>query len=184
MNFKKFFSVFLSLALVLLLGSKASKAATAGEIDASVKATLDKFYAQASNGREVIANAKGVLVFPKILKAGFVFGAEYGEGALQIAGQNIEYYSISSGSFGWQLGAQQKSIIMIFMDETALGKLRASSNWSAGIDASVALIAIGVNGSIDTDTLNKPVVAIAIDQKGLMYNLTLEGSKITKLNKV
>lgn len=183
MNLKNFFSVFLCLGLVSLVGINFSKAATAGEIDASVKATLDKFYASTSNGKTIISNAKGVLVFPKILKAGFIFGAEYGEGALQIADKSIEYYSITSGSFGWQLGAQQKSLILIFMDQTALDKLRTSPNWSAGIDGSVALVTVGVNGSIDSDTLNKPIVAIALDQKGLMYNLTLEGSKISKLNR-
>ncbi len=172
------------LALVVLLGLSCPVfAATAGEIDNSVTETLKVFYAKVANANDLVERAEGVLVFPAVYKAGFVFGGEYGEGALIVDDVTVDYYSTAAASFGWQLGAQKKSIILLFMQKDALEKFRNSSNWKAGIDASVAFIDVGANGSIDTAKLNKPIIAFAISQKGLMANLSLEGAKFTKLKK-
>ncbi len=171
------------LTITTSLATESVSAATAAEIDASTDAALENFYSKVHDGKNLIDNAKGVLIFPNVYKAGFVLGAEYGEGALRVKGATVDYYSTTSGSFGWQLGAQKKSLIMLFMDDNALSKLRTSSNWKAGVDASVTVIAIGADGSIDTQKLNKPIIAFVIGQKGLMYNLTLEGTKLNKLNK-
>jgi lipid-binding SYLF domain-containing protein len=95
----------------------------------------------------------------------------------------MEYYSLASGSFGWQLGAQKKSIVILFMEDEALNKLRNSDNWKIGADASVAIVSVGADGFIDSQITNQPVIAFVFDQKGLMYNLTLEGTKFTKLDK-
>ncbi len=158
-------------------------AKTAKEIDVSVDVTLENFHKQVKGGKEFLKSAKGVLVFPSVIKAGVGIGGEYGQGALRIGGKTVDYYSTTAGSFGFQLGAQKKTVILVFMQQEVLKKFRASSGWEAGVDGSVALIKIGAGGSIDTTNVKDPIVAFVLGQKGLMYNLTLEGSKYTKLKR-
>jgi lipid-binding SYLF domain-containing protein len=160
-----------------------ARADSAEVIDRNVDATLERFYSQIKDGRRLVGDAKGVLVFPNVFKAGFIFGGEYGEGALRIGGKTADYYNTAAASWGFQIGAQKKSIILLFMQEEVLNTLRQSANWKAGADASVTLVNIGADGSIDTAKFNEPILAFVIGQKGLMYNLTLEGTKFTKLKK-
>jgi len=108
---------------------------------------------------------------------------EAGEGVLRVGGSTVDYYQTAAGSFGFQLGAQAKSIIVVFMTQESLTKFRNSSGWRAGVDGSVALIDIGAGKSIDTNHVKDPVVGFVFGSKGLMYNLTLEGSKFAKLDK-
>ena len=122
-------------------------------------------------------------MLPGVFKAGFVFGGEYGEGALRIGGKTVDYYSIAAGSWGIQIGAQKKNVIMIFMTDEALENFRKSSGWKAGVDGSVAMIEIGAGGAVDTKTLTQPIVGFIFGQKGLMVNATIEGSKFKKLDK-
>jgi len=157
-------------------------ASTARKIDADVDASL-KHFADVKGAEEVIKRAKGILVFPKVFKAGFGIGGEYGEGALRIKGKTVDYYNTAAASIGFQFGAQKKTIIIVFIQKEALKKFRESSGWKIGVDASVAVIAIGAGGAIDTASINEPILAFVFDQKGLMYNITLEGAKITKIKK-
>ena len=182
---KLYFKIYISalIALFLLSSQTQVSAISKSEIDSSVAIALTKFSKDVKKSEDLLAKAKGVLVFPDVYKAGFVFGGEYGEGSLLFGKQTVEYYSLASGSFGWQLGAQKKSIIILFMDDESLNKIRNSDNWKIGADASIALVKLGADGSIDSQITNKPVIAFVFDQKGLMYNLTLEGTKFTKLNK-
>jgi len=122
-------------------------------------------------------------VFPKVIKAGFGWGGEYGEGAMRIGGKTVDYYNTMAGSFGLQIGAQAKTVMLVFLDEDALKRFRISEGWKAGVDGSVAVVAVGAGTSLDSTKLNAPIVGFILDQKGLMYNLTLEGSKFTKINK-
>ena len=158
-------------------------AKTAKEIDVSVDVALENFYKTVKGGKAFLKSAKGVLVLPDVFKAGIGIGGEYGQGALRIGGKTVDYYSTAAGSVGFQLGAQKKTIILVFMQQEALKKFRASSGWEAGVDGSVALITIGAGGSIDTTNVKDPIVGFVLGQKGLMYNLTLEGSKYSKLDK-
>jgi len=158
-------------------------AATAREINVSVNATLKNFLKDVKGAKEYLNAAKGVLVFPNVYKAGFGIGGEYGEGALRIGGKTVDYYSTVAGSFGFQLGAQKKTLILVFMQNGALNSFRESNGWKAGVDGSVALVTVGIGGSIDTTNIKDPIVAFAFDQKGLMYNLTIEGSKFSKIKK-
>jgi len=160
-----------------------SYAATAKEINVSVDVTLKNFYKNVKGAKEYLKTAKGVLVFPSVYKAGFGFGGEYGEGALRIGGKTVEYYSTIAGSFGFQLGAQKKTLILVFTKKDALKSFRKSNGWKAGVDGSVALVTVGIGGSIDSTNIKDPIVAFAFDQKGLMYNLTIEGSKFSKIDK-
>lgn len=157
-------------------------AASGKEIDAGVDVTLERFYGEVKDGRKLVQDAKGALVFPHVYKAGFGIGGEYGEGALRINGRTVDYYSTAAASIGFQIGAQKKSIILLFMQDEVLNRLRQSANWKAGADAAVTLVNVGAEGSVDTQKLNEPIIAFVIGQKGLMYNLTLEGTKFTKMN--
>ena len=158
-------------------------AASAREINVSVDATLKNFLKNVKGAKEYLKAGKGVLVFPNVYKAGFGIGGEYGEGALRIGGKTVDYYSTVAGSFGFQLGAQKKTLILVFMQKGALNSFRESNGWKAGVDGSVALVTVGIGGSIDTTNIKDPIVAFAFDQKGLMYNLTIEGSKFSKIKK-
>jgi lipid-binding SYLF domain-containing protein len=171
--------------MALILGSLpvSSFAATAGEIDAGVNASLDRFVNEVKGAKEFLDAAEGVLIIPKVIQGGLVVGAEYGEGALRIAGKTVAYYNIASASFGAQIGAEQKDIILVFMDKTVLKKFRNSKNWKAGVDAKVTVITVGVDESINTMKIKQPVVGFVFSQKGLMAGVTIEGSKFTKMKK-
>ena len=168
---------------ILLFSTNVAFAATAKEIDVSVEVTLERFNKEIPGAESFIKKAKGVLIFPQVIKAGFGIGGEYGEGALRIGGKTVEYYSTMAASIGFQLGAQTKSIILVFTKEDALKAFRNSDGWKAGVDGSVALISLGMGDSLDTTTVKDPIVAFVFGQKGLMYNLTIEGSKFNKLQR-
>jgi len=172
-----------SVLLLASLGAEAVHAATAKKIDAKVDAALGRFLDEVKGAKEFLQSSKGVLAFAGVIKAGVGIGGEHGEGALRIGGKTVDYYSITSASIGLQFGAQKKDVILVFMDEQSLKKFRESSGWKAGVDGSVALIDIGAGKSIDSTNIKEPIVGFVFGQKGLMYNLTLEGSKISKLKK-
>jgi lipid-binding SYLF domain-containing protein len=170
-------------SLFLLCSANMAYSDTAKEIDVSVDVTLDRFDKEVPGGSSFIKKAKGILVFPSVIKVGIGIGGEYGEGALRIAGKTADYYSTMAASIGFQLGAQAKSIVMVFLSEDALKQFRYSDGWKAGVDGSVALISLGMGDSLDTTNVKDPIVAFVFGQKGLMYNLTLEGSKFSKLKR-
>ena len=154
---------------------------TAKEIDASVDATLDRFKKEIPGADSFLKKSAGALVFPSVIKAGIGIGGEYGEGALRVGGKTIEYYSTAAASIGFQFGAQAKSIILIFTKKEAMERFRKSDGWEAGVDGSVALISLGMGDSLDTTNVKDPIIAFIFGQKGLMYNLTLEGSKFSRI---
>ncbi|WP_024302505.1 YSC84-related protein [Pseudogulbenkiania sp. MAI-1] len=160
----------------------ASAASEKREIDAGYDATLERLYRNSPSARPLVAKAQGVLIFPSVIAAGLVVGGEYGKGALRVGGKTEGYYQTASASFGWQIGAQSKAIIFLFMTQDSLDKFRSGSGWTVGADASVALLKIGANGEIDLNTARQPVIGFALTNSGLMANLTLEGTKVSKLN--
>jgi lipid-binding SYLF domain-containing protein len=169
--------------LALLAGSHAGKAASARQIDSEVNATLDRLYRHVPGGSELAARAAAILVFPTVIKAGVGIGGEYGEGALRIGGSTAGYYDTIAASFGFQLGAQARSVIIMFMTPGALAGFRRAHGWKVGVDGSVAIITVGAGASIDSENITSPVVGIILDTQGLMYNLTLEGSKISRISR-
>lgn len=176
----------LCLVLVALAANIATpriaEAASAAEIEADANETLHSFVRQVPGARELAAKAAGILVFPSVVKAGIGIGGEYGEGIL-LNQQRVEgYYNLISASFGFQLGVQERSVIIMFMTQDALRGFEDRAGWKIGVDGSVTIITVGVGGGIDTDKIVSPVIGFIIDQKGLMYNLTLEGSKISRIN--
>jgi lipid-binding SYLF domain-containing protein len=158
-------------------------AVPAEEIDANVNVAIQEFYAVVANGQELADKASGMLVFPWVLKAGFIGGGEYGEGALRVGGQTVEYYATAAVSFGLQIGVQSKAIILLFMTEDAVANFQNSNGWEVGVDGSVAILEVGASGSIDTTKIQGPIIGFVIGNKGLMLNLSLEGSKFTKLKR-
>lgn len=167
----------------LALTAPAAFADSAAEIDAAVDESI-RIFKQDIDGADVFLNqAAGYLVFPRVIKVGIGIGGETGEGALRVGGTTVDYYRTSAGSIGFQLGAQAKAIVIAFMTQQSLDKFRNSSGWKVGVDGSVAIIDIGAGKTIDSGNIKDPVVGFIFDSKGLMYNLTLEGSKISKLSR-
>ncbi|MCP4042118.1 MAG: hypothetical protein GY731_09225 [Gammaproteobacteria bacterium] len=158
-------------------------AASAEEINIGADATLRRFRKEIGGGSNFLKAAKGVLIFPTVIKAGIGIGGEYGEGALRIGGKTVAYYNTVAASIGFQLGAQAKSVVIIFLAEKALSDFRKSDGWKAGVDGSVALVEWGVGEDINTTDIKDPVVGFVFSNKGLMYNLTLEGSKFSKIDR-
>jgi lipid-binding SYLF domain-containing protein len=169
-------------AFAILAQPQRSEAASAGEIDREANNTLHSFVEQVAGARELANKAAGILVFPSVVKAGIGFGGEYGEGVMLNQQRVVGYYNLISASFGFQLGVQERSVIIMFMTQGALNQFDRTAGWKVGVDGSVAIITVGIGGSIDTDKVTSPVIGFIIDQKGLMYNLTLEGSKISRIN--
>ncbi len=180
---KAFFSAICGAFVLVFVFTTVSQARTAREIDVSVDVSLERFQTEVNGAEEFLKSAKGVLVMPGVIKGGFGIGGEYGEGALRIGGKTVDYYSIASASFGFQFGGQKKDVVLVFMQEDALRNFQESSGWKAGVDGSVALINLGAAASLDTTKMNEPIIGFVFGQKGLMYNLTLEGSKFSRLNK-
>ncbi len=173
-------AVFILIATMMTFAG-AAEAASKEKIDRRTDKALAEFTDTISGADAVLAKAAGVLVFPSIKKAGIGIGGEYGQGALRIGGKTVAYYSTAAASIGFQLGAQARRQIIVFLDPKALEKFRASQGWEIGVDASVAVITLDAGGAIDTTQLNQPIVAFVFDGKGLMYNLSLEGSKISRI---
>ena len=178
MKVVKFLTILFSLALL----SASLQAKTAAEIDVQANAALKQFDIEVKSSKDFLTkNVKGLLIFPSVVKAGIGVGGEYGEGVLRVDGKSIQYYSTASASIGFQLGIQKKSILIAFLTDEALNQFRNKSGWEVGVDGSVALIKVGVGKDISSATLNQPIVGFVFGSKGLMYNLTLEGSKYTKI---
>jgi len=151
-------------------------------IDSSVDSSLSRLYAQDPASREMISKARGVLVFPSIVSAGFVVGGSYGEGALRVRGRTTDYYSTAAGSVGLLAGAESKSVYLLFMTDEALAKFRASKGWTVGADASVTLVNVGASASVDSKTVQQEIVGYVLTNGGLMANVSLEGTKITPIS--
>ncbi len=171
-----------AITAVLFIAVPAAGALTKGEIDAGVKATLTRFQTDVKGGAEYLKVAKGVLIMPHITKAGFVVVGQFGEGVLQVEGKNVQYYSLVSGSLGYQIGAERYDMVIIFMTDDMLNKFRKSEGWEAGVDAEVTLIAVGADVSVETLRSQHPVAGFVFDQKGLMAGVSFKGAKFTRIN--
>ena len=180
---KRLPSLGLAALLTVILTASAAWAVSPETIDRRVQNALTEFYGKVNGGEDLVKKAAGILVFPKVGKGGIGIGFEYGQGALLVDGKTVDYYSTKAASIGFQLGGQVRKQIILFMNPEALQKFRLSDGWEVGIDGSVALVTVGAGGAIDTTEANEPVIGFIFSNKGLMYNLSFEGSKITKLNK-
>ena len=162
--------------------SSGDAAAKRSSIDASVDSAMSRLHAQVPGSRELAGKAKGVLVFPSVVSAGLGVGGSYGQGALRVGGRSVGYYSTTAASVGLLAGADSKAVFLLFMTQDALDKFRASNGWTAGADASVTMMKTGASAAIDTQTAQQPVVGFALSNAGLMANLSLDGTKVSKLD--
>ena len=178
-------AIFIMLAAMFLLTSCQStggSSSNAAEIDREVEAALAELYRTTPTARDLATHAKGILVFPHILKAGFIAGAQYGKGAMRKGGRTSGYYNIVAGSYGLQAGVQSFNYVMFFMSDSALSQLDSSSGFEVGVGPSVVVLDAGMAKSLTTTTLRDDVYAFIFGQEGLMAGLGLQGSKITRVN--
>ncbi len=173
----------LSLIILLLFPLTNAIAKSKQEINILADATSKRFIEEVVGGQAFLDGAAAVLIFPQVLKAGFGIGGEYGEGVLRQGGQNIAYYKTAAASIGFQAGAQSKSVVVVFMTQQALNDFRDKKGWKAGVDGSVAVVKWGVGEDINTLDIKDPVVGFVFSNKGLMFNLTLEGSRFTQIKR-
>jgi len=158
-------------------------AKTAKEIDASVDVALDRFFKDIKGAKEFANTAKGMLVMPGVKKAAYGVGGEYGEGALRVKGESVAYYNFFAASYGLQIGAQAKDMIVAFMTDEALKNFQGSKNFEVGVDGNIAVITVGAGGVLDTKSIKDPIVVFVFDVKGLMADISLKGGKFTKMDK-
>ena len=170
------------LAIVALASSAASFAATETQIDARVSETLVYFNTINPENRVLGDKAAGVLVFPRVTKGGIGVAGEFGEGALQVNGKTVGYYSVGAASVGLTLGLAKHSEIIMFMTQDSLNKFTSSDGWSIGADAGITVVSGGASGTYDTQTQQKPILGFVFAEKGLIADLSFEGSKISKIN--
>lgn len=163
-------------------GDGKDAAARRQEIDAGADGALNRLYASVKGSQDLGNRAQGILVFPRVLAGGLVIGGEYGDGALRSKGATQGYYRTVAASFGLTAGGQSRSVIIMFMTPDAYNKFVQSKGWTVGADASVALAKIGANGTIDTVTGQQPVIAFVQTNAGLMFDVSLNGAKISKLD--
>src|ERR1700683_1179268 len=171
------------LAVAALLLSAVSFGATSAEIDERVHVAMHQFYDLNPQHKDLVARAKGVLVFPHVTKGGVGVGGEFGEGALRIDGKDVAYYSISSGSVGLTLGLAKHKEVILFMTQEALDKFQSGHGWTVGADTNVAVLSKGAGGDYDTKTLQRPILGFVFGEKGLIGDVSLAGSKVSKLDR-
>jgi len=151
-------------------------------IDAGVDNALAQLFMQVEGSEQLVGRARGVLVFPSVMEAGFIVGASRGQGALRIGGKTVSYHATTSGSFGLQAGAQSTAVFLLFMTDDALGRFQNSLGWTVGADASVTLISVGATAQVTTATAQQPVIGYVLSNRGLMAGISLDGARITRLD--
>ncbi len=175
----------LTLALVTTpsMSPRPVLAASAAEINRDANAALAKLYEKTPAAKQLAAQAKGILIFPNIVKAGFMFGAQYGEGALRKGNKTVGYYNTVAASYGLQAGVQAFGYALFFMNDSALGYLNKSEGFEIGVGPSIVVLDEGAAKTMTSTTITQDVYAIIFDQKGLMGGLGLQGSKISRIDK-
>ena len=180
----KYFKNYLLISIFLLISinySGNSYARSSNEIDASIDNALERFIEEIQGSQGYLDGAKGVLVIPRMIKAGVVLGMEYGEGALIVDGIKMQYYRAFSTSLGLQLGVGSKDLVILFFDDEAMDDFIYSSGWQAGVDGAIALFTMGLGGSIDTTESQDPIVGFVFGHKGIIAGVSFEGTKFTKI---
>jgi lipid-binding SYLF domain-containing protein len=168
-------------AVSLLFAAHAASAQTAAEIDRDVDNAMQKLYGGSPAAKNLATVAKGILVFPNVVKGGLIVGGQYGKGALRMGGKTAGYYNTAAASYGLQAGVQSFGYAMFFMTDAALNYLKESAGWEVGVGPSIVVVDEGVARSLSTTTAKDDVYVFFFDQKGLMAGLGIQGSKITRI---
>lgn len=165
------------------LGNTPAQAASKLELDNRVQATLQRLYSRKKEAQALGEKAVAILVFPQMIKAGVGVGGEVGEGAMLVSGVPTRYYRNTSLSIGFQFGVQARSEVIMFMTDAAYQDFIGHDGWEAGVDGSIAIVEFGVGKEFDTNSIREPIIGFVFANKGLMYNLSLEGSKYWQIKK-
>jgi lipid-binding SYLF domain-containing protein len=169
------------LTILGLFASTTVFAHSKARINADCQQAVNRFYALNPMNRQLAKKSVGMLVFSEVTKGGVGVAGEYGEGVLRLKGQTVNYYSVGSASIGLTLGVGQHSEIIMFMTQDSLDKFTNSQGWSVGADTAVAMVSQGTAGQYDSAVVDKPILGFVFSEKGLIGDLSLEGSKITKI---
>ena len=173
-------TLFFVMTMVPVMDSRPVYAASAAEIDREVDAALQKLYAGTPSAKELSKVAKGILVFPDVIKAGLLIGGQYGAGALRKEGKTVAYYKTMAASYGLQVGAQSFGYALFFLTDAALEYLKKSAGWELGVGPSIVVVDSGLASSLTSSTAQDDIYAFFFSQEGLMAVLCLQGSKITQ----
>lgn len=178
---RSLFTIAVLLASICVIAVRPALAVNTGELNRKASAALKALYAQSPAAKQLSANAKGILVFPDIVKGGFIVGGQIGDGVLRVAGKTTGYYRSVAASYGLQAGIQSFGYALVFMDADSLAYLDKSEGWEIGVGPSIVVVDEGMGKNLSTTTLQSGVYAFIFSQKGLMAGLGLQGSKITKI---
>ena len=189
MNKRNFLVSGASLAAVALMGAGCSStggasgdpAAQRAAIDAAVESSLSRLYQENASAKQLVASAKGVLVFPNFVSAGFIVGGASGTGAMRKGGKSSAHFRMTEASVGLLAGAQSQGVFILFMTDDALKSFEGSRGWTAGVDGTITMINVGASASVSTQTAQQPIVGFILTNGGLMGSLSLNGSRITPL---
>lgn len=151
-------------------------------IDSNADSALSRLFAQHAGTKELVESARGVLIFPSFVSAGFVFGAGSGQGVLRRKGQSAGYFRMIEASAGWLAGAQSQAVFLLFMTDEALRRFEDSRGWTVGADAAVTLVTAGANARVNTQTARQEVIGFVMSNAGLMGNLSMNGTRVTRLD--
>ncbi len=174
--------MFVSFILALALAPPPAHAASRAEIDRDASFALRKLYDGTPLARMLSEKARGILIFPAIVKGGLIIGGQYGDGALRVGGATTGYYRSVALSYGLQAGVQSFGYALLFMNDKALNYLKKSKGWEIGVGPSIVIVDKGVAKSLTTTTAKDDIYAFFFDQKGLMAGLGLQGTKITRIH--
>ena len=163
-------------------GRGGDPAAQRQAIDSAADSALSRLYAQQPGTKELVASARGMLVFPSFVQAGFIFGGGSGQGVLRKGGKSASYHRMTEASAGLLAGAQSQAVFILFMTDEALRRFEASSGWTAGADAAISMINVGANARVSTTTAQQQVIGFVMTNAGLMGNLSLNGNRVTRLD--
>lgn len=177
-----------AVAAPVLMAGCTTTAGTSGDpaeqrrvIDAEVDAALTRLYQEVRSSKELIDRSQGVLVLPRVVSGGFIFGAAGGSGALRVAGKTASYWRMAEGQVGLLAGAQSQALFVVFMTPQALAGFTKGSGWTAGVDGNITLINVGANASLTTQTAQQPIVGFVLTNSGLMAGISFQGTRFTRL---
>jgi lipid-binding SYLF domain-containing protein len=160
-----------------------ASAATAGDLDKDSRQALQTLYKSEPVAETLSRTAKAVLVFPNIVKAGLVFGGSYGEGELIKDSKVVDYYNTVTGSVGVQIGAQSYGYAVFLMTDEAVNYIEKTKGWEIGVGPTVVVVDEGVAKNLSTSSLKDDAYAFIFSQQGLMAGVSIEGTKISKINR-
>jgi lipid-binding SYLF domain-containing protein len=171
----------IAVALITTWSSGSAIAASASEIDRNATQALYTLYNTTPGAKALGDKAKAILIFPSVVKGGFVVAGQFGDGALRKRGRTAGYYRSVAASYGFQAGVQSFGYVLFFMDEASLQYLNRSDGWELGSGPSLVVLDKGFGKNLSTTTMQKGVYAFIFNQKGLMGGIGIQGAKITKI---